>query len=252
MKALIICYHCVKDEVDSYLRPTKVADFARQMRYLSKAYNPISLDRLAQHIQDGTSPPPKAIVVTFDDGYQDNYENAYPVLKEYGIPATMFLTTGFIGTGAIPPWEKGHYMGEKALMLSWKQVREMSDGGISFGSHTLTHPFLTRIPRGQVEDEIRLSKDIVEQRIGKPVTTLAYPSGDFGSDTREIVKEAGYAAAVSTMPGYNSPHDDVYALRRNMIQLQSVFHRLFPLSYLAEITGVVGHMRGLYHKMRGF
>ncbi|MFC1633559.1 polysaccharide deacetylase family protein [Planctomycetota bacterium] len=207
---------------------------------------------MAQHIQNGTSLPSKAIAVTLDDGYRDNYENAYPVLKEYNIPATVFLTTGFIGTGKIPRWEKGHYTDEKTLMLSWKQVREMSDSGISFGSHTLTHPFLARIPRMQVEKEIHLSKDIIEQQIGKSVTTFAYPSGNFNFDVKAIVKEAGYSAAVSTIAGYNSAHDDVHALKRNVIQLQSVCHRLFPFSFLAEITGVVGHVRAFYYKMRKF
>ncbi len=250
MKALIICYHCIKDEANSYLRPAKVADFENQMQYLSKVYNPISLERMAQHIQNGTSLPSKAIAVTFDDGYQDNYENAYPILKKYNIPATFFLTTSYIGTGEIPAWDKGYYTAEKALMLSWEQVREISDGGISFGSHTLTHPFLTRIPRKQVQKEIRLSKDIIEQQIGKPVTTFSYPSGDFDSDIKGIVKEAGYSAAVSTIAGHNSTHDDVHALKRNVIQLQSVCHRLFPLSFLAEMSGVLGHVRAFYHRMK--
>ena len=249
MRALIICYHCRNDEANSYLRPTTVTDFRNQMRYLSKAYHPISLERMARH---GTLLPRKTIVVTLDDGYQDNYENAYPILKEYDIPATVFLTTGFIGTGEIPRWEKGHYTAEKTLMLSWKQVREMSDNGISFGSHTLTHPFLTRIPRTQAEKEIHLSKDIIEQQIGKCITTFSYPSGDFNSDTEAIVKEAGYSAAVSTMAGYNVTHDDVHALKRNIIQLQSVCHRFFPLSFRAEVTGFVGHMRAFYYRIRRF
>jgi peptidoglycan/xylan/chitin deacetylase (PgdA/CDA1 family) len=249
IEALIICYHCIRDEANSYLRPTKVADFENQMRYLSTMYNPMSLETMAQHIQNGTSLPSRAIAVTFDDGYQDNYENAYPIVKKYNIPATLFLTTGFVGTGELPAWEKGHYTAGKALMLSWEQVREMSDSGIAFGSHTLTHPFLTRIPRKQVLKEIRLSKDIIEQQIGQPVTTFAYPSGDFDSDVKGVVKEAGYAAAVTTISGCNSAYDDVCALRRNVIQLQSFCHRLFPLSFLAEITGVVGHVRACYHRM---
>jgi peptidoglycan/xylan/chitin deacetylase (PgdA/CDA1 family) len=220
------------------------------MQYLSKAYNPISLERIAQHIQNGTSLPSKAVAVTFDDGYQDNYENAYPILKEYNIPATVFLTTGFIGTGQIPAWDKGYYTAEKTLMLSWQQVREMGDGGISFGSHTLTHPFLTRIPRKQARKEIHLSKDIIEQQTGRPVTTFSYPSGNFDSYVKEIVEEAGHSAAVSTIPGYNSAQDDLYALKRNVIQLQSFCHRLFPLSFLAELTGVLGHFRGIYHRMK--
>jgi peptidoglycan/xylan/chitin deacetylase (PgdA/CDA1 family) len=250
MKALIICYHCIKDEAWPHLRPTKVADFEKQMRYLSKVYNPISLERMAQHIQNGTSFPSKAIAVTFDDGYQDNYENAYPILKKYNIPATVFLTTGFIGTGQIPAWDRGYYTAEKTLMLSWQQVREMSDGGISFGSHTLTHPFLTRIPLKQARKEIHRSKDIIEQQTGRPVTTFSYPTGDFDSDIKGIVEEAGHSAAVSTIPGYNSAQDDLYALKRNVIQLQSVCHRLFPLSFLAELTGVLGHLRGFYHRMK--
>ncbi len=250
MKALVICYHCIKDEAWPHLRPTKIADFEKQMQYLSKAYNPISLERMAQHIQNGTSLPSKAIAVTFDDGYQDNYENAYPILKKYNIPATFFLTTGFIGTGEIPVWDKEYYTAEKALMLSWEQVREMSYSDISFGSHTLTHPFLTRIPRKQAQREIRLSKDIIEQQIGKTVTTFAYPSGNFDSEIKGIVKEAGYSAAVSTIAGHNSAHDDVHALKRNVMQLQSVCHRLFPLSFVAEITGVLGHVRTFYHKMK--
>jgi peptidoglycan/xylan/chitin deacetylase (PgdA/CDA1 family) len=252
MKALIICYHCVKDEANSYLRPTKIADFENQMHFLSKKYNPMSLEKMVQCIQDGMSLPSKAIAVTFDDGYQDNYENAYPILKKYNMPATVFLTTGFIGTGEIPVWEKGYYTAEKTLMLSWKQVQEMSNDGISFGSHTLTHPFLTRIPRKQVKMEIHQSKDIIEQRIGKPVATFSYPGGDFNSDVKGIVKEAGYSAAVSTIAGYNKPYDDVHALKRNIIQLQSVCHTLFPLSFLAEITGVVGYVRALYYRIRRF
>jgi len=252
MKALVICYHCIKDEAWPHLRPAKVVDFKNQMQYLSKVYSPISLERMAQHIQNGTSLPSKAIAVTFDDGYRDNYENAYPILKEYNIPATFFLTTGFIGTGEIPAWDKGYYTSEKTLMLSWEQVREMSDSGISFGSHTLSHPFLTRIPRKQAQKEIHLSKDIIEQQIGKPVTTFAYPSGNLDSEIKGIVKEAGYSAAVSTIPGYNSMHDDVHALKRNVIQLQSVCHRLFPLSFLSEITGVLGHVRAFYHRVKRF
>lgn len=310
VKALIICYHRINDEDNSYLRPTKVADLENQMRYLSEAYNPVSLERIAQHIQEGTSLPPKAIAVTFDDGYRDNYENAYPILKKYGIPATMFLATSYIGTGDIPSWDKACYRlsragkrtresiiptgprydvpsdkksmpitalmldrfdkresnhtpadyvdlrtddyEEKELMLSWEQVREMSDDGISCGSHTLTHPFLTRISRAQAHKEIHLSKEIIERQIGKPVTTFAYPSGNFNSDIEEIVKEAGYSAAVSTVPGYNSLCDNLYALKRNVIQLQSVFGKLFPLSFLAEITGWAGHIRELYHKVRRF
>lgn len=307
-KSLIICYHRISDDNNSYLRPTNVADFANQMQYLSKVYKPVSLEEIVQHIKNGTPLPSKSIAITFDDGYRDIYENAYPILRKYGIPATIFLTTGYVGTAEIPLWDKAFYApskakkrtpvpgildaehseppdrktmhmpaqmrnqldekdrsyavvdqpdarihnhAEKSLMLSWEEVREMSDNGILFGSHTLTHPFLTKISRKQVQKEIYISKQIIEQQIGKSVTTFAYPGGDFDPDIEEIVKEAGYSAAVSTVPGYNSVCDDVYALRRNIIQLQSVFHKFFPLSFIVEVTGVVGHVRRIYHEMRG-
>lgn len=250
MRALILCYHRVKDEADSYLRPTRVLDFDRQMEYLSTRYHPMSLGRMVQCLRDGIVLPAKAIAITFDDGYRDNYENAYPVLRKYRVPATMFLATDFIGTGVLPAWEEGYYTGEKALMLSWDQVREMSDAGVSFGSHTLSHPFLARIPRKRREDELCRSKEIIEQQIGRPVTLFAYPSGDFDRDTEEAVRQAGYDAAVSIRAGKNRRCDDVYALRRNVIQLRSACHRFFPVSFLAEATGVVGHMRACYYRMR--
>lgn len=250
MKALIICYHCVKDEMNSYLRPTTVSDFDRQMQYLSARYCPMSLERMAHCLCNHTPLPSKAVAVTFDDGYQDNYINAYPVLRRYSIPATVFLATNFIGTGEIPAWEEGHYAGTKALMLSWEQVREMSDGGVAFGSHTVSHPFLTKIPRKQCEWEVCRSKEMIEQQIGKPVTTFAYPSGDFDSQTREVVREAGYCAAVSIRAGGNRPGDDVYALRRNVIQLKSACHRAFPVSFVAELSGAVGHVRNSYYRVR--
>lgn len=250
MNALIICYHRVKNEADSYLRPTKVSDFDHQMGYLSTQYHPMSLERMVQCLRDGVILPPRAIAITFDDGYRDNYESAYPVLQKYRVPATIFLATDFIETGVLPAWEKGHYTGEKALMLSWGQVREMSDAGVSFGSHTLSHPLLTRIPRKRYEHELCRSKEIIEQQIGRPVTLFAYPSGDFNRETEEAVRQAGYDAAVSIRAGKNRPCDDVYALRRNVIQLQSACHRFFPASFLAEATGVVGHMRAFYYRMR--
>ncbi len=250
MKSLIICYHRINNSKDSYLRPTKVSDFERQMRYISELFNPVPLEQVMMHFRNKTPLRPRSIAVTFDDGYCDNYENAFPILKRYGIPATIFLTTSYIGNGEIPRWDKGHYDDEKTLMLSWKQVREMNDNGISFGSHTLTHPFLTRISQHQAEEEIRLSKEIIEQQTARPVTSLAYPSGDFSPEIEAIAEESGYLSAVTTLPGYNNTGDDVYALKRNIIQLKSVCHKLFPFSFLGEITGVVDHLRTKYHHIR--
>lgn len=250
MKALIIGYHCVKDTANSYLRPTTVADFANQMQYLSEQYTPISLEEMVRHLRYGIPLPPNAMSVTFDDGYRDSYENAFPILDQYKIPATIFLTTDFIGTGHIPAWENGHYRDNDRLMLSWEEVREMSDHGISFGSHTVTHPRLTTLDFPQVEDQLRRSKDVIEQQIGMAVTEFAYPSGNFNTDVKHAVEQAGYVGAVTTVPGHNGPHADMYTLKRNLIQLRSAWHKLFPLSFRAEVTGAVGRMRSVYYQIR--
>lgn len=308
--SLILCYHRIHDDNHSYLRPTKVSDFERQMRYLKKVYHPVPLEQIVQHIQDGGPLPKKSVAITFDDGYRDNYENAYPILRKYGLPATIFLTTGYVGTGEIPWWDGVYYLLNQAkkgtivsrrlgdfklnapfdkrsiqkvvfslkqldekernlamsdfaetlslplffrtlkndLMLSWDEVREMSNNAISFGGHTLTHPLLTRIPKGHAQKEIELPKQIIEEQISKSVTTFAYPSGDFDPQIGKMVKDAGYSAAVSVIPGYNRKRTDIYALRRNDIHLSSKF-KLFPV-FMAEVTGVLGSLFGFYDFMR--
>lgn len=305
---LIICYHSINADNYSSFRPTNVKDFEKQIQYLSKVYHPTSLEKIVRYIQDGTLPdlPSGSIAITFDDGYRDNYENAYPILKKYGIPATIFLTTGYIGTGEIPWWiqvyrilrqakkptlmptrlgdrktnapldqksiqafihtlkqfdekERNRAIAdfaadldvdndtEKNVMLSWEEVREMSENGISFGSHTLTHPLLTRLPSKQAQKEIHLSKEIIEQQVRKPVITFAYPSGNFDAHIERMVKDAGYSAAVSTIPGYNRSKTNIYALKRNTIFLSNRL-KFFPV-FMAEVTGVLAYLRKSYQRM---
>lgn len=310
-KALIICYHRINDNSNSYLRPMIVKSFDRQMQYLSKAYNPVSLERIIEHIRDGRPLPPKAIAITFDDGYRDNYENAYPILKKYSIPATVFLTTDYIGTSGVSHWDKVYNMLSQAkkgtiafpilgnteynmpldkkgirkivkvinrldekrrecvivhladqlgasvdkcssryLSLSWDEVREMSNAGISFGAHTMTHPFLTRISHERARKEIYLSRKIIEEQTGKPVRAFAYPAGDFDIHTQKMVEQAGYFGAVSIIPGYNNSKTDRYALRRNAIGLPAKASSLLAV-FKAEVTGKVSHLRKCYQRIRG-
>jgi len=320
--SLILCYHRVNDEVHSCLQPTKVAAFEKQMRYLSKVYHPVPLEKVVHHLREGTPPPPKSIALTFYDGYRDNYENAYPILKKYGIPATIFLTTGYIGTGEIPWWERvyqclnqvetGGFTLEKleplplqapfdkksihrlirrlkqfdedeknraiadiisqcekqvdlpsegaglsrlsastsqqALMLSWEEVREMRNNGISFGAHTLTHPLLTHVPPEQARKEIDLSKNSIEEQIGEGVLVFAYPGGDFDASIARMVQDAGYSAAVSMNPGRNRLRTNVYVLKRNAVRLSNKFE-CFPV-FMAEVTGILGYVRKFYERLK--
>ena len=153
----------------------------------------------------------KSAVITFDDGFRDNYENALPILSEFGYPATVFVTAGFIsseGRGA----ENVKYMDRE--MLSWRQLREMQNNGVTIGAHTITHPKLPDIGEALAREEIAGSKIRIEDELQKEVKDFAYPYGLYDAATREIVVEEGFESACTTRSGFNSSRSDPYLLRR--------------------------------------
>jgi peptidoglycan/xylan/chitin deacetylase (PgdA/CDA1 family) len=143
--------------------------------------------------------PRKSVVITFDDGYEDNYTNAFPVLKKYGYPAIIFLPTDLIG-------QKGH--------MTWEQVAEMSRYGIAFGSHGRRHEYLPDLTVEQQRDEIFESKRILQERLRQTVDYFAYPIGGFNDTIKKMVQEAGYKAAASTNRSYDRYNKDLFELNR--------------------------------------
>jgi peptidoglycan/xylan/chitin deacetylase (PgdA/CDA1 family) len=140
------------------------------------------------------------VAVTFDDGYMNNYTYAYPVLKRYGIPATIFVIIKKIGL-------EGY--------LGWKEIKEMSDSGIvTIGSHTVKHMWLPTMGTADVRRDLADSKRILQDAIGKPVDILCYPIGAHNERIKRLAREAGYKAAVATNPGRSSPADDIFAIKR--------------------------------------
>ena len=274
----IITYHRVGPKNDDWsLEPTPPHLFKQQMEYYFKNYEIISLDELAQYIREGKSLPPKAIAITFDDGYLDNYLYAYPFLKAHHIPATIFLITGHVESNTLFWWDKIgyilHHMNisqfnlnelgnfslhpnkdksrvhseiadalklisedrkcflinklseisgvdipsnlAKGLILSWDQIKEMSNNGISFGAHSVNHPILTNIPLKRAKWEIIQSKIDIENVLNKDVSAFSYPNGNYNTELISIVKESGFNCAVSFTPGkFVSLNDNIYALDR--------------------------------------
>jgi peptidoglycan/xylan/chitin deacetylase (PgdA/CDA1 family) len=154
--------------------------------------------------------PDRAVVITFDDGYQSVYEQALPILQEFGMCATVFLTTGSPDRAATNDQARS-LDGRK--LLNWNQVDEMSRFGVAFGAHTLTHPDLTCLSGEKAEHEIVASKAALEEALGATVTTFAYPFGRYNARVEEIVRRH-FDLACSDKLGIVSAGSNPYTLER--------------------------------------
>jgi peptidoglycan/xylan/chitin deacetylase (PgdA/CDA1 family) len=153
------------------------------------------------------------ICVTFDDGYRDNLVSAAPVLAEFGIPATIYVPSRIID-GEVP----FHWYEESPPALSWDEVSELVAGGlVDVQSHTLTHPLLPQVDDARSYEEIAGSKREIEAHVPYALSSFCYPAGLYGPREVEYVREAGYAAAVTTNPGVNAGDGDLLELRRTLI-----------------------------------
>ena len=214
MRALM--YHRVNDALEPSDLVVGTETFRQQMEYLHKnGFKVINIDEMADKLKDPAyKPDGKDVMITFDDGYRDNFLNAYPVLKEYGFPAVIFLTAGMVGTDKKRP----RYAGMPSPdMLSWEEVREMAKNGITFGAHTVDHPHLDRVDSEEAKKEIFGSKEIITHYL-QPATynrmSFCYPYGDYNIKVKDIVKETIFDCAFSINPGTNAPGCDLFELKR--------------------------------------
>lgn len=258
--------------------------FEKQMQLLARDWNVISLGRMFEAKSSGAGLPKNTVVVTFDDGWRDNYEHAFPILKQHGIEATIFLSANYIGRNKVfwqerlrflllklrekhsrVPTEAGNvaaglrasgvffpganvdqcvellpeilkdvdadeveeflnkldrYLGSPEFpiathsFLTWDQVREMAEGGISFGSHCCSHSRLVRLETEDVRRELEDSRKVIGAELGQQPDMLAYPNGDYNAGIAAMAKDRGYRLAVSAKPGLNTRKTDDFGLRR--------------------------------------
>jgi len=152
---------------------------------------------LLDHSKDTHLRRKKTFVLTFDDGYEDFFTNAYPILRRYRFTATVFLVTDFIGGRS--KWE-----GEKGSpMLTWEEIRVLHENGISFGTHTCAHNRLTRLSNKQLNHELITSKALLEAELGTEISLLAYPYGESNGEIQKIAMALGYRAACGVNTGRN-------------------------------------------------
>lgn len=192
---LVLSYHAVSERWPAALSVTPDA-FERQLGVLAgRGYHGATFgDAIA------AARPGKTVAVTFDDGYRSVITQALPILKALGLPATVFVPTDFVGTErpmswpGIDRWLGGPHEQELAP-LSWDELGTLREHGWEVGSHTCSHPYLTRLDQGRLGDELTRSRERCEEMLGAPCVSLAYPYGDHDDCVVEAAEAAGYLHA---------------------------------------------------------
>ena len=222
----VLMYHNIDDADESrtfayYRTATSPTVFAEHMSLLKKhGYTTLGLAEVAQRL-DLEQDCSRCVAITFDDGYEDCYRNAFPVLQRFGFTATVFLPTNFIGeaprtAGAMPV---RRYLHGKPC-LTWGEVREMHGSGIGFGSHTVTHAHLRDLEMHNVSDQLTFSKTHIEQELGCAVDSFAYPyafpeeDAAFVESLRDCLTQAGYRYGVCSSVGRVDRAADRLFMRR--------------------------------------
>ncbi|MFA5124395.1 MAG: polysaccharide deacetylase family protein [Patescibacteria group bacterium] len=201
-RAVILMYHSVGDNGRFFTVESQ--DFSAQLAYLKQQrYNIVSLSALLDYLTAGKIPP-RTVAITFDDGYTDNYSIAFPLLKKYNFPATIFLATGLPSID-LP-------------LLDKDQVSEMAASGlIDFEPHTVSHAKLTKISLTEARQEIIESKAFIEREYCKPVSYFAYPYGRYNQQIIGLLKASGFKAALTVAKGVVRPKSDRWLLKRNAV-----------------------------------
>ncbi|MNU60151.1 Poly-beta-1,6-N-acetyl-D-glucosamine N-deacetylase precursor [compost metagenome] len=199
----ILLYHSVSGDKSNPLmiEPTR---FEEQMNYLkNEGYHTITFKELQEGWYNGRALPPKPIIITFDDGYEDNYTAAYPILLKTGMKATIFAVTGSIGSPG---------------RLTWNQLHTMESSGlIDTQSHTVTHTNLTKVSDKEKMKELVDSKNEILHKLGHSADVLAYPYGFYDRRSVDAVQKAGYQLAVITEPGAAEVKQGRFLLHRILI-----------------------------------
>jgi peptidoglycan/xylan/chitin deacetylase (PgdA/CDA1 family) len=235
--AVILVYHSVGN--NAYPFTVRPDVFERQMKWLREnGFNIVSLNQLATYREAGVIPA-RTIVVTFDDGYADNYENAFPVLRRYGIPATIFVITG-----------QRHYDPQEPSpdlpMLSESQLREMHGSGlIDIEPHSQTHRKFSQASEDMIEREVSESKSVIEHMLNKKCAHFAYPKGRHSDAAYRAVARTGIRYAYTTDRGRVSVADNPFAIPRSSISSATAFAQFKGIAVSGKLKAprFMGHLR---------
>ncbi|HJV44731.1 MAG TPA: polysaccharide deacetylase family protein [Bacillota bacterium] len=211
----VLIYHSISTPTEKVPDPklyVSAQRFEEQLTTITrKGYTPITVREWMDGIQRKEILPKKPIIITFDDGYEDNYQFAYPILKKHHAKATIFVITEVIG--------------QQKRFMTWEQLSEMqSSGCIDIESHTVHHLPLAQLPQEQAKEELLASKKQLEMGLNKKVYAVAYPFGSHTEKIKELAKDAGYKLAFSTHPGYAKLSQGLFDLRRILVKTSTNFN----------------------------
>jgi len=218
----VLMYHKIND---LWPNPTTVptAVFAEQMALLGKlGYVAVSIDAVRDHYLDGAPLPEGAVLITFDDGYRDNLENALPVLQRHGYPAVVFVPIAFLaGSRPLPHEEPLRLLGVQNETVGWDDLAALEAGGVRVESHGIGHQPLSDLDPAEATREIAISKLRLEERLGREVEAYAFVKGslaDYRPEHASLVQQAGYKLAFTSVSGANGPDTDRFRLRRYNVE----------------------------------
>lgn len=196
----VLMYHSIDYEKNNELRVPK-EQFRQQMKYLKdNGYTTLTLDEFYNFLINNKPVPLKSIIVTLDDGYKDNYINAYKILKEFGFNATVFVITSTID-------KDGSY-------LTSSELKEMDQNGFDVESHTVNHDKLNELTYEKQYRTLKDSRECIEKILNKQVKYIAYPFGKFNNYTQKATVDAGYIMAFTTNSGWTNKGQGTYKLNR--------------------------------------
>lgn len=197
----VLMYHSINDNAPDNNLVIPPDQFKKQMKFLKdEGFNTLDLNELYYYLKTGKSVPKKAVAITFDDGYVDNYKYAYPVLKEYGFKATIFMITDNVD--------------KHPNFLTSTMLKEMSSNNISIQSHTVHHVELNTLPYDEQLKELKDSKEFLDKLLHQNTNMICYPVGRFNDDTIKAAENAGYKLGFTTKPGYGKLDEGSFSIHR--------------------------------------
>jgi len=216
---IVVMFHRVQKTDGSDALTVDVATFERYCRFFRRHFQVAPLRDVVRALERRT-PLNRALAITFDDGYRDNFDHAAPVLEKLSLPATFFVVTQWIGTDVVPWWDAQR--GARYPWMTWNQVRSLHQRGFEVGAHTRTHVDLGQVDAPQAQEEILGARLELETQLAAPVESFAYPYGrphHLTDANRERVRAAGFRCCCSGFGGVNHAGTDPFHLRRVPISL---------------------------------